>query len=247
MARLRAAGCVFAEDEADLLLLEPRDDETLERMIADRVSGTPLEHVLGWADFAGVRVPVDAGVFVPRPRSEFLVDAAVQGLAPGSVLVDLCCGSGAIAAAVASRAPVEVFATDIDPRAVANARRTLSAVQATVLLGDLFEPLPVELRGRVSTVTIVAPYVPTADIALLPHEARDYEPLTALDGGRDGLEILRRAIAEAPAWLAPHGRFITEVAEHQVEAVVDALEEAGLRAEILTPDDTSLVVGWARA
>ena len=215
-------------------------------MIADRVSGTPLEYVLGWADFAGVRVPVDAGVFVPRPRSEFLVDTAVGGLAPGSVLVDLCCGSGAIAAAVASRASVEVFATDIDPRAVGNAGRTLAAVRATVLLGDLFEPLPVDLRGRVSTVTVVAPYVPTADIPLLPHEARDYEPLTALDGGSDGLENLRRAIVDAPAWLAPSGRFLTEVAEHQVSAVVSALEDAGLGAEVLTRDDASVVVGRAR-
>lgn len=215
-------------------------------MIAARVSGTPLEHVLGWADFAGVRVPVDTGVFVPRPRSEFIVDAAVEGLAPGSVLVDLCCGSGAIAAAVASRARVEVFATDIDPRAVANAQRTLASAHATVLLGDLFGPLPADLRGRVATVTIVAPYVPTGDIALLPHEARDYEPLTALDGGSDGLEVLRRAIAEAPAWLTPFGRFLTEVAEHQVDAAVGALEEAGLRAEVLTPDESSLVVGWAQ-
>ena len=245
VVRLRAAGCVFAEEEADLLIADAADPDSLERMVARRVSGTPLEHVLGWADFAGIRVPVDAAVFVPRPRSEFLVDAAVGALHAGALLVDLCCGSGAIAAAVASRVAVEIYATDIDQRAVANARRTLADLSATVLLGDLYEPLPAGVRGRVSTITLVAPYVPTAQIDLLPHEARDYEPLTALDGGVDGLEIVRRAVVGAPVWLAPGGRFLTEVAEHQVSAVAQALEDAGLRAETLTRDDTYLVLGHA--
>jgi len=212
-------------------------------MTALRVSGTPLEHVLGWADFAGVRVPVDPGVFVPRPRSEFLVECAVQGLEPGSLLVDLCCGSGAIAAAVASRVPVRVFASDLDPRATANARRTLRDLDATVVEGDLWDPLPESIRGKVNAVTIVAPYVPTAQIDLLPHEARDYEPLTALDGGDDGLHVLRRAIAGAPQWLAPGARFLTEVAEHQVPATVDALQEAGLAPLVLTRDGSPIVVG----
>lgn len=247
VSRLRAAGCVFAEEEAALLLRQATDADELERMVAERVSGTPLEYVLGWADFAGIHVPVDAGVFVPRPRSELLVDSAVGELAPGSLLLDLCCGTGAIAAAVASRVDVEVFATDIDPAAVANARRTLADRRATVLLGDLFEPLPKDLLGRVKTITMVAPYVPTADIALLPHEARDYEPLTALDGGTDGLDVVRRAIAESAAWLEPAGCMITEVAEHQVPEVARSFEAAGLRADVLTRDESYLVRGRARS
>ena len=245
VVRLRAAGCVFAEEEAALLLEQARDPDELERMAAERVGGTPLEYVLGWADFAGIRVPVDAGVFVPRPRSEFLVDAAAGELAPGSLLVDLCCGTGAIAAAVASRVDVQVFATDIDPLAVANARRTLEGTEATVLQGNLFDPLPRSLLGRVSAVTMVAPYVPSAEISLLPHEARDYEPLAALDGGTDGLDIVRRAISEARRWLAKDGRVLTEVAEHQALEVVKSFERAGLSAEVLTRDDTSLVRGAA--
>src|SRR5262245_47391430 len=120
VARLRAAGCVYAEDEADLLLATAGTPDELLSMVDSRTAGLPLEHVLGWAWFSGIRVSLDPGVFVPRPRTELLVRAAVALVAPDAVLVDLCCGSGAIGAAIAtSTAPIRLYAADLDPVCVA--------------------------------------------------------------------------------------------------------------------------------
>ena len=123
--RLRAAGCVFAEGEARVLREAATDDGDLERMTTARVSGRPLEHVVGWTDFAGVRVLLDDGVFVPRQRSALLVDVAAARARDGGTVVDLCCGSGAIGAALAARRPdLTIHAAELDPRAVACARAT---------------------------------------------------------------------------------------------------------------------------
>ncbi|MEU6239143.1 putative protein N(5)-glutamine methyltransferase, partial [Kitasatospora sp. NPDC047058] len=198
-ARLRAAGCVFAEDEARILLDAAATPAELAAMVRSRAEGRPLEHVVGWAEFGGLRIAVEAGVFVPRRRSEFLVETAA-GLTPGGALVvDLCCGSGALAAALAARVgrigrPVEVYAADVDAAAVGCARRNLAGVGARVFQGDLFDPLPTALRGRVDVLLANVPYVPTGDIALLPAEARVHEALPALDGGP-------QASGNLPGWL----------------------------------------------
>src|SRR6202166_3453881 len=153
VSRLRAAGCVFAEDEARLLLSTARTPDELDAMVDRRVAGLPLEQVLGWAEFCGLRIAVAPGVFVPRRRTEFLVrQAAVlarAGMArPGDVIVDLCCGAGAIGAALAAALDrAEVHAADIDPAAVRCARQN---VPGYVYQGDLYEPLPAALRGRVA-------------------------------------------------------------------------------------------------
>ena len=188
---LRAAGCVFAEEEAALLVEVAGSPAELATMVARRAAGDPLEHVVGWAGFHGLRVAVEPGVFVPRRRTEFLVDQAVALTRPGAVVLDLCCGSGAVGAAVrAAVGGIELHAVDLDPAAVRSARRNLPGAQ--VHQGDLYQPLPAELRGRVDVLLVIAPYVPTGSIALMPPEARDHEPLAALDGGADGLEVLRR-------------------------------------------------------
>lgn len=245
VARLRAAGCVFAEDEAALLRAETVDPDELDRMTAERVSGVPLEHVLGWVDFAGLRLRLGPGVFVPRPRSEFLVAAAVAELDPGEVLLDLCCGCGAIGLAVADRMPVRLHLAELDPVALDWARVN-AGDSATVHEGDLYAALPDDLRGTVDLITVVAPYVPTSDLMLLPHEARDFEPALALDGGADGLHLLRRIAADAPRWLAPAGVLLAEVAEHQAPEAVDILSAAGLAGTLIQGDDgETLVRGWA--
>jgi release factor glutamine methyltransferase len=226
VSRLRAAGCVFAEDEATLLIEETDDPARLEAMVQQRVAGLPLEHVLGWAEFCGMRIIVEPGVFVPRPRTEALVAAAIAVARRGSVVLDLCCGSGAVGAAIEGTVEVELHSAELDPVAARVARRNVSRVYE----GNLYEPLPPNLRGRFDIIVVVAPYVPTREIALLPHEARDFEPQLALDGGADGLDLLRRIIAEAPQWLAPGGAFLTEVSERQAPAVAEALEAAGLVA-----------------
>src|ERR1700688_4122281 len=163
VSRLRAAGCVFAEDEARLLLSTARTPDELDAMVDRRVAGLPLEQVLGWAEFCGLRIAVAPGVFVPRRRTEFLVrQAAVlarAGMArPGDVIVDLCCGAGAIGAALAAALDrAEVHAGDIDPAAVRCARRTLPGPRGHVYLGDLYEPLPAGLRGRVGVLVANVP------------------------------------------------------------------------------------------
>ncbi|KAE8764035.1 putative protein N(5)-glutamine methyltransferase [Georgenia thermotolerans] len=236
VARLRAAGCVFAEDEARLLLAAADDAAALEALVARRVGGEPLERVLGWVEFCGLRVAVEPGVFVPRRRTELLVAEARRGCRPGAVVVDLCCGSGAVGAALAAAVEVELHAVDLDPAAVRCARRNLAG-RGQVYAGDLFEPLPGRLRGRVDVVIANAPYVPTEAIALMPPEARLYEPRAALDGGPDGLTVLRRVVAAAPRWLSASGRVLVEAGERQAPVMVAAMEAAGLRARVVRDED----------
>ncbi len=245
-ARLRAAGCVFAEDEARLLISAAVTTADLDDMVERRSAGSPLEHVLGWAEFCGLRIAVGAGVFVPRQRTEYLVRQAAD-LAPArAVAVDLCCGSGALGAALAERADLaELHAADIDPAAVRYARRNLPP-HAHVHHGDLYDPLPARLRGRVHLLMANVPYVTTGEIALLPAEARLHEPPTALDGGHDGLDVLRRLAAEAPAWLAPGGHLLVEISRRQVAIATDVLFGAGLTPRVATSADPPATVVIAR-
>jgi release factor glutamine methyltransferase len=235
-------------------------------MVDRRAAGQPLEHVLGWAEFCGLRIAVDPGVFVPRRRTEFLVrraaalarraaaparqDPARQGPARQGparqdpqqdppqqdptppravVVVDLCCGSGAVGAALAASLDrVELHAADIDPAAVRCARKNVAAVGGQVYQGDLYGPLPVRLRGRVGILAANVPYVPSEDVGLLPSEARAHEPRVALDGGADGLDVLRRVAAGAALWLAPGGHLLVETSESQAPRAAEAFGRDGL-------------------
>jgi release factor glutamine methyltransferase len=276
-ARLRAAGCVFAEDEAAVLLASARSPAELDALVGRRAAGEPLEQVVGWAEFAGQRILVDPGVFVPRRRSEFLVSVAVgfarSRIGGGNetlVIVDLCCGTGALGLAVeagltglagpdgargASGAEfavdgpgqIELHAADLDPAAVACARRNVEPAGGHVYVGDLFAALPDELRRRVNILICNAPYVPSGDIAFLPAEARDHESLVALDGGLDGLAVLRRAASGAPSWLAPGGVLLVETSDRQEAEMAGAMAAAGLRPGIHTDQDTDATVVTGRA
>jgi release factor glutamine methyltransferase len=232
-ARLRAAGCVYAEDEADLLIPAARSEAELAALVDRRAAGQPLEYVLGWAEFCGLRIGVDPAVFIPRRRTEFLAGRAIALARPGAVVVDLCCGSGALAAALAAAVPgAEVHAADIDSAAVRCARRNLADAGGQVYQGDLFGPLPAGLRGRVNILLANVPYVPTSEVGLLPPEARDHEARVALDGGADGLAVLRRMAGGAPGWLAPGGHLLSEISERQVAAATTAVTAAGLTASV---------------
>ncbi|MFI1258167.1 putative protein N(5)-glutamine methyltransferase [Streptomyces netropsis] len=252
VTRLRAVGCVFAEDEAELLLSTARTPADLAAMVDRRVAGLPLEHVLGWAEFHGLRIAVDPGVFVPRRRTEFLVGQAValarQATATvartaRAVVVDLCCGSGAVGAALgAALDRVELHAADIDPAAVRCARGNLAPAGGRVYEGDLYEPLPLTLRGRIDVLVANAPYVPTEAIGLLPPEARLYEPLVSLDGGADGLDVQRRVTAAAPQWLAPGGHLLVETSERQAPRTVEAFADNGLIPRVVSCDDLNATV-----
>jgi len=222
-------------------------------MVERRVAGLPLEHVLGWAEFCGLRVFVDPGVFVPRRRSQFLVSVA-GGLVRGRgelarpTIVDLCCGTGALGLAVGyglagpGLPGVELYASDLDPAAVACARRNVEPPGGVVLHGDLFTVLPGSLRGRIDVLICNAPYVPTSQIAFMPAEARDHEALLALDGGTDGLAVLRRVAAEAPAWLARGGVLLVETSERQAPAMAAEMDSAGLAARIHDDDECGATV-----
>jgi release factor glutamine methyltransferase len=245
VARLRAAGCVFAEDEAVLLAGAAPAGAELDALVGRRVAGEPLEQVLGWAEFCGQRFVVEPGVFVPRRRTELLVRAAAAVGAPGAVVLDLCCGVGAVGAAVAGAlGRVELHAADVDPAAVRCARRNLAGL-GTVVEGDLFAPLPAGLRGRVDVLVVNAPYVPTQAIALMPPEARDHEARTALDGGADGLDVHRRVAAEAHRWLAPGGSLLIETSREQAAGTRALVAAGGLTARVVTDDDVdgTAVVG----
>jgi release factor glutamine methyltransferase len=231
---LRSVGCVYAEEEARLLLDEASSPAELLAWTARRMAGEPLEHVVGWASFAGLRVAVDPGVFVPRRRSELVV--AVAARTPARVVVDLCCGSGALGAALAARWPAaEVYAADSDPAAVTCARHNLPPER--VFAGDLYTALPDDLRGRVELLVVNAPYVPSDAIATMPREARDHEHLLALDGGADGLDVQRRVVAGAPGWLAPGGRLVVETGRRQADLTVGLFSLAGLAAIVETDND----------
>ncbi len=247
VARLRAAGSVFAEDEAALLVSEATDAARLEAMTVRRIAGEPLEQIVGWAEFDGRRFVVEPGVFVPRHRTEFLVEQAAALGHPGAVILDLCCGIGALGVAVRARlGTAELHATDLDPAEVRSARRNVGTT-GFVYEGDLYLPLPDTLRGRVDLLLANAPYVPTRELRLLPPEARDYEHSLALDGGEDGLEIHRRVIAGAPAWLAAGGRLLIEVSEEQAGVAASMMEKAGLAASTVDEEDddetTTVVIG----
>lgn len=246
VARLRAAGCVYAEEEAALL----RDAATgsdLEHLVARRVAGEPLEVLLGWAEVAGVRVRTAPGVFVPRARSGLIARLAIMTLdtARHPVVVDLGCGTGALGAVVAHHRPdAVVHAADLDPAAVACARRNLPPDR--VHEGDLYDPLPPTLLGRVDALLVNAPYVPTAHVGLMPPEARQHEPLVALDGGHDGLAVQRRVAAGASRWLAPTGVLLLETGRTQAPRTLALLRDAGLDASLHTDDDLEATVAVGR-
>jgi release factor glutamine methyltransferase len=251
---LAAAGCVSARAEADWLLEEAVDEESLRAMVARRVAGEPLQYVIGWAPFGPLRLVVGPGVFVPRPETEGLADRAATRLRsrpepPGGsgeprggarvrpIAVDVCTGSGAIACFLAAEVPgARVLATELDPGALAWARRNADRYGVELLAGDLDEPLPAALAGRVDVLCANVPYVPSGAIATLPTDVRDHEPRLALDGGPDGLDVLRRLVARAGHWLAPGGGLLCEIGEDQAETGVALLTAAGLVEVAVHPD-----------
>ena len=250
VARLQLAGCVFAEDEAGVLISSARTEVELERMVRQRVAGAPLEQIVGWAEFAGMRIAVDSGVFVPRRRTELLLRHAVSLAPPRPVVVELCCGSAALSVALASTLyDVELYAVDIDPTAVRCASRNLAAVtpSAGAFQGDLFDALSPSLAGDIDLLLANAPYVPTDAISLMPQEARLYEPRLALDGGSDGLEVQRRIAADAVRWLAPHGHLLVETSLAQAGGTARILESQGLTTEVVRSEelDATAVIGYA--
>ena len=201
------------------------DPARLERLVTRRETGEPLAWVTGSVRFAGVTVQVGSGVFVPRYQTALLVSAALEVLPPDGVAIDLCTGSGAVAAALQRPRPnARVVATEIDPVACDYSRRN----GVEVYEGDLDRALPPSLVGAVDVVTAVAPYVPTGQIEYLPRDFRDHEPRSTLDGGPTGTAVLERVVAAAGRLLRPGGWLLAEVGAGQDELLRPSLRAAGM-------------------
>ncbi len=234
-----------AAEQAAALDLHGTDGQlvALERMLARRERGEPLQHVLGRWGFRTLDLFVDARVLIPRPETEVVAGLAIDALpAEGTaVAVDLGTGSGAIALSLAAeRWPrVEVWATDASADALAVARANLAGLgrragAVRLAEGDWYGALPDELRGGVDVVASNPPYVAAGDE--LPPEVADWEPRSALVPGPTGLEAIERIVAEAPSWLAPRGALVVEIGESQGAAVSALAEAAGFADIAIRPD-----------
>ncbi len=250
-------------------LYSHKDDEVDDKvllasaaLINERCKGRPLQYVIGTANFYGIDLAVDERVLIPRPETELLAETAIKelsvfssdsacaqgiaaakkalGISPDPLVLDLCTGSGAIAAAVAANLPKSrVIATELSPKAFMLARVNLRPYgNVTVLRGDLFGALEGPAaesifpggKPQFDAVLTNPPYIPSAAIAGLSREVRDHEPHMALDGGEDGLDIVRRIIEQVPRYLKPSGLLLMEIGDDQgAEALSMALQTGAFR------------------
>jgi release factor glutamine methyltransferase len=218
-------GFVAADEEArELLDAAAGDVELLDSLVTRRLTGEPLAWITGRVSFAALEICVDPGVYVPRPQSVALALRAVDRLPATGAAIDLCTGAGAIAKTLTARRPgARVVASDIDERAVTCA--TANGVEA--YRGDLFAPLPAGLAGAVDVVVGVVPYVPTAALELLQRDTFTFESPRSYDGGRDGIDILRRVLIDGDRWLRPGGALILELGGEQADALAEDLGRLG--------------------
>jgi release factor glutamine methyltransferase len=222
---LERNGFVAAGEEAEELVTAANGDASvLDAMVARRLTGEPLAWITGTVVFCGMTLVVHPGVYVPRWHTEAVAERALRRLPAGGTAIDLCTGCGALARVLMTKAG-RVVASDVDPKAVANAR----ANGVEVYAGDLFAPLP-EVPADV--VTGVVPYVPTGDLPLLQRDTFTFEPELFYDGGPDGLALLDRVIAQAPAYLKPGGALVLELGGRQAEQV-----DLSAYAEVRVIDD----------
>ncbi len=205
-----------------------RFDELADR----RRAGEPLQYLEGTSQFASIEVSVDRRVLIPRPETEQLWELVTTMLAerPPRVVVDLGTGSGNLAIALQNQFPdAEVHAVDVSAGSLEVAARNVAASGYEIFLyrGDLFEPLPREICGRVDLVISNPPYIATGEHSALPAEVRDHEPAVALFGGPDGLSVLRRIVAVAPEWLSPDGVLACEIGEEQGASLLEIAAALG--------------------
>jgi release factor glutamine methyltransferase len=255
-ARLVAAGLPTARQDAEVLLARvlgttrlglytagatvvlDRARAELEAVVARRLRHEPLQYILGETDFCGLRLGLEPGVFIPRPETEALVERALALGPPGpATVIELCAGSGAIACALATGRPDwTVWAVERAAAAAACARVNVQRLgleaRLRVRAGDLFAPL----RGAVipSAVDLVVanpPYLATPILPTLPAEVREWEPRDALDGGADGLDVIRRVLAGAADWLRAGGALLVEIGEEQGPATRALVAADGRYAE----------------
>jgi release factor glutamine methyltransferase len=211
--------------------LAPEELGRMREMVRRRRAREPIAYILGEREFYGRMFRVDARVLVPRPDTETLVDVALartRAVSMSMRALDLCTGSGCVAITLARERPTAcVYASDVSPDALAVARENalrLGAYNVAFRQGDLFAAVDPALRFDL--VTANPPYIPSGDLATLQLDVRDHEPRLALDGGADGLTLLRRVVAEAPARLVPGGVLAVEVGAGEAPVVAGLFEQA---------------------
>jgi len=214
--------------------------ERYRELVRRRGGGEPLQQILGETEFYSRTFKVEPGVFVPRPETERLVEACCGILAPGDrnllapVAVEVGCGTGVIGITLALELPrLTVYATDVNPRAVALARRNAHLLGCDVRMefhrGNRFDPLPESLKGTVDLLVSNPPYIPTGEIPDLAGEVRDHDPRDALDGGEDGLNVYRALAGEMREWVRPGGHAAFEIGYDQGRRVAEILGASGAR------------------
>ncbi|MBV9659779.1 MAG: peptide chain release factor N(5)-glutamine methyltransferase [Acidimicrobiales bacterium] len=215
-------------------------ETVLADMLRRRLAGEPLAWITGFVSFAGVRVRVGRGVYVPRHQTELLARRAIDLLPARGLAADLCTGSGAVALALRQGRPfARVVGSDIDPTACECA----AANGVEVYHGYLADPLPAELVGRADVVTAVVPYVPTDQMDYLPRDVREWEPRLALDGGPAGMAVLEPAVQAAASLLRVGGSVLFEVGGDQAERMAPLLGHTGFVAVSTWADEEGDVRG----
>ncbi len=235
-ALLASEGFIAADEESrELIAFAAGDRGRLDAAVRRRLTGEPLAWITGRVTFCGIEVHVDPDVYVPRWLTEPLAQRAVEGLPAHGTAIDICTGSGAIAAVLRTRRPeARIVATDIDPHAVACA--TANGVEA--YLGDLFEPVPADLVDRVDVVVGVVPYVPTPELPLLQRDTFTFERTLSYDGGPDGADILRRVLVDARRFLRRRAALLLEVGGDQADLLKGELDRLGyVDVHILADED----------
>jgi release factor glutamine methyltransferase len=245
------AFCLETEIDAldDEVIPPTRTRDRFLALVTRRAGGEPFPHLTGSIEFYGLRLEVRPGPFVPRPSSELTVERAARRLRRRNdpVVVDVCAGAGPIALAIADEFPdAEVWGADIDAGGLAlgrrNARR-LGIDNVTFRTSDMYGALPARLKGRVDVITGHIPYVAANEVEDLPSEVREYEPLFTLsDSSSDGLDLIRRATQEAPAWLKPGGWLMMEISEDLGKKVTRICRQAGFGHIGVASDEDELSV-----
>jgi release factor glutamine methyltransferase len=207
--------------------LSSTEEQRYRDLVVQRLAGVPLQHLEGTVQFGPIEIRSDHRALVPRPETEHLWEEAVTALGeagPGTVIVDLCTGSGNLALALKHAFPsARVYATDLSPDALALAAEnsTKLGLEVTFLEGDLFDPLPQELYERVDLLVVNPPYVAESEFERLPVDVRDHDPRQALVAGPVGDEVLTRIAADAYWWMGTGGWLFCEIGETQSERALE--------------------------
>lgn len=233
--------------------LEPEERAIMRDLVRRRATLEPVAYLVGYREFFGIEFDVEPGVLIPRPDTESLVVTALEILKelPSASVLDVCTGTGCIPISVAENCEnATLTAVEIDDRAFQIAQRNLDKHELTnrisLLQGDLFSPLPSDARYDV--ITANPPYVTDEEMDTLQPDVRLHEPQLALRGGVDGLDFVRRLVAESGLWLTDNGALLLEIGEKQSEAVTQLFADSGAYepAQIVKDLGGHSRVVWAR-